>query len=346
MFELSLFNVLILLLFGVVSQFDPNIDAIHRNEITWSATNDHLAIATLHGLWIYDFEVEVATLVSNCNNHTFNPVFSADGGLLAYSTLDGMVYVVDRETQTDIAYIKPGYMVHHMLFDPTDSRLIIAYRGFYNNFHTSRISVWDYQNDEILTTTDIGDISVLDIQFDLNTDVLWVTGTVFGTDAIESHFWAIELTSGNAIIYLPVQQADARGVRMDNSLYVYSVHDYFLDTYYFLIGDLKNRSSTNTLYEVSYDSSISEFDVTVDSHRIAMITQDNHLRVQPLYRQIYELEIQHDSNIRSVMFDMSGEQLAVMTWGELPEVEIWDMETMTHSMTLRTADWYQADCGG
>lgn len=181
------------------------------------------------------------------------------------------------------------------------------------------------------------------MQYDTNTDVIWVSGYLFGIDVAQSFFWGMETRSGNMIIHLPTQDADANGVQMDEELYAYAVKDYTFDQYYFYIGHIKDPQFTMVV--LPYDLSVFDFDISSDASLIAMITWGDRIRVSQLYNLRYELDIQHDVDLRTVLFDSQGQQIAVQTWGELPDVEIWDMETMTQRMVLHTEDWYKADCG-
>lgn len=119
---LLMLSVLQFILFSI--DWDPTIDVHPTNEIAWSSTDQELAIATVHGLWVYDFENEVATLISDCNISTYNPVFNMENNLLAYSTADGIIHVVDFITKEELTQFDSQYGVYHMLFIADSSQIL------------------------------------------------------------------------------------------------------------------------------------------------------------------------------------------------------------------------------
>lgn len=348
-------QILILFVFSWLLQDNeppqfPYWDRVPDNEITWHPNGNHLAIATSHGLWVYNLQNDEASLISDCGRATFTPMFNHEGDHLAYNTNEPVVRLVDWITQTEMTQFHIfGNTVQSMVFDRERSQLVVA-SGYSSEYGVSesKIEVWDYQKHEVLLTMDVRRWVISHMQVDVDTDVLWVTAAELGLDVTHTYLWAVEMQSGNVILNFPMQLADVRGVRMDNAVFVYSTTDNMQEAYRFLIWN--SKGIYNRILETPYDSSIYRFDITNSSERVAMITQDNRLRVMPLYQRrhdLYDLDVQLDNiRVQSVRFDPTGERLAIQLSGELPEVEIWDMETMTHSMTLRTADWYQADCGG
>lgn len=349
-------QILFLLIFGWLlqnnepSQF-PYWDRVPDNEITWHPNGNHLAIATSHGLWVYNLQNDEASLISDCGRATFTPMFNHEGDHLAYNTNEPVVRLVDWITQTEIIQFDVfGETVFSVAFDPKKTYLAIASgkwddMGFY--IADMKIEIWDYQANQFVRGIDNIRHVITEVQFDTDADVIWVAGVSSGLDTLHAYLWNIDIHTGQVISHYPLQYIDASRLRMDGPLIVYSIENYNslgVPHYKFLIWDFK--SYYNRFRETYYDESIYVFDLTYLGERFAMITRDGRVRVFPIYSRdnIYELDIQQIEAL-AVRFSPNGEYLAIQSRDELPEVEIWDMKTMTHSMTLRTADWYQADCG-